>query len=812
MRLHILSILLLALIATNTYSQSNTVRATITVKITGDNHAALPGVTVNLLSQKDSAIAKVAITEQDGTATLDAIKQGQYFLRVTHTGYTTYTSGVIVVDEKNSNITLPGVTLTAAVNQLQNVTVQAQKPFIEKLADKMVVNVENSIVSAGSTAFEVLERSPGVVIDRSDNISLKGKQGVIVMINGKPSGIAGSDLANYLRATPASAIAKIELITNPSAKYDAAGSAGIINIILRKDQRMGTNGSITANYGQGFYPKMGAGISLNHRDKNINIFGSYNYGYRQNYNHLDLYRKFLSDGKTQAAFDQQNFLHFFLKTHSYRAGIDYTIDKNTTIGVVVNGLNNKFTNHGNTRTTVLDGQQQLQSYNNNKGGILDTLGNFAANINLHHNFDTTGKEITVDFDYAGYNSRDGQRFTTDFYNLDNTVAAPQDVLTGIVKGKLSIKSVKADYVNPLKNGAKLEAGFKTSFVNADNDIKYYNASSGTPVYDANQSNRFIYDENINAAYLNYSKDFKKLSVQLGLRAEQTNVKGNQVTTGQKFDTSYLKLFPSAFITYNASEANSYGISVSRRLDRPSYKQLNPFRFYVNNSTYAEGNPYLQPQFTYSFELSHTYKKQITTTLTYSITNNQMVEVLIPSTTQDKVTIETNKNLTRFEYYGLSESAPIKIAKWWNSINNINVYYGLYRGNLANTNLRNGNVTFNINSTNTFTLGKGFTAELTGFYQYREIYAYMDVKPFGLLSAGLQKNVLKNKGTVKINVSDLFHSGTRANNSFRDYIEDFKVWRDTRVVTATFTYRFGNTKVAAARRMTGGAEDEKKRAN
>ncbi len=792
--------------------QQNITRGKIAVKIRDEKNVALQGVTVNLLLTKDSSIAKIAITEPDGTAYFEGVRMGNYFMVITHTSYKKYTSGSIILDEKNLSINVPDVVLTAQVGQLQDVTVQAQKPFIEKQLDKTVVNVENSIVSSGSTAMDVLERSPGVVIDKDDNISLKGKQGVIVMINGKPSGIAGADLGNYLRAMPSSAISKIEIITNPSAKYDAEGSAGIINIILKKDQRMGTNGTITANYGQGTYPKTGAGFSFNNRNKNINIFGNYNYSYRENYNHLDLYRQFLTDGSVTGAYDQTNYLHFIFNTNTYRAGIDYTLDKKTTIGFVVNGIENKFTNHESSHTIVLDGGQTKQSYNDNKGNLVDTLHNFAVNVNFKHSFDSTGKELTVDLDYAGYNNTDGQRFVTNFYTLEGVQNAPQNILTGIVAGNLTIKSVKADYVNPLKNKAKIEAGFKSSEVTADNDIKYYDASSGTPIYDPTQSNHFIYKENINAGYINFNKEYKKLTMQLGLRAEQTNASGNQVTTGQKFDTSYIKIFPSAFFNYTASDDNSFGLSISRRLDRPSYKQLNPFRLYINNSTYAEGNPYLQPQFTYAVELSHTYKQQITTTLSYSVTSNQMVTVLIPSPTQDKITIQTDKNLTQYQYYGMEVSAPVKIAKWWNTVNDVTAYYGLYKGDLANTTLHNGNVTFSINTTNTFTMGSGFTGELTGFYKYREIYGYLDVKPSMLLSAGIQKTIMKKKANIKFNVGDIFHAAISATNTFRDYKETFSVWRDSRVATLSFTYHFGNNKVAAARKLSGGAEDEKKRAN
>lgn len=807
-------LLSIALLAYCKVFSQQTINGKISVKFIDESRTPVPAVTVSLLKQKDSSLIKVAVTETDGIANFENIKEGNYFLSASHTAYQNYFSSVITIDNKNSNIILPDIILIHKTGELKEVTVQTQKPFIEKQMDKMVVNVENSIVSAGSTAMEVLEKSPGVVIDRNDNISLKGKQGVIVMINGKPSGISGSDLANYLRGMPSSSVSKIEIITNPSAKYDAAGSAGIINIIMKKDQRMGTNGTVSASYGQGFYPKAGVGATLNYRNKKLNLFGNYNFDYRDNYSHLTLYRKFIEEGKLQGVYDQDNFIEFLFRTNVYRAGLDYTLSPKTVMGVVVNGIANKFSSNGDTKTDVLDDKEQQISYNNNISRTLDTLKNYAVNVNFKHTFDSTGKELTVDLDYAKYHNRSGQHFITDFYNNDASVALPQNIIMGDVNGKLDIKSIKADYVNPLKKNAKLEAGIKNSWVTADNDIKYYDASTGTFIYDSGQSNHFIYKENINAGYINFGKEFKKISIQAGIRVEQTNVNGNQLSTGQQFDTSYTKIFPSAFINYTASQKNAFGISVSRRLDRPTYRQLNPFRFYINNSTFSEGNPYLQPQFTYSFELSHTYNQAITTTLSYSITKNNITNVLIPSTTQDKITIQTDRNLAEFDYYGLSVSAPVSITKWWSSINDLNVYYGLYKGDLANTVIRNGNVTFNINSTNSFIIGKkGYKAELSGFYNYREIYGYMDVKPFGLLSAGIQKSIFEKRGNIKLNITDIFHTnGNTAINSFRDYKENFTVKRDSRVVTLSFTYRFGNTHVAAARRMSGGAEEEKKRAN
>ena len=768
---------------------------------------------VTLHRAADSVFVKASLSDEQGRFLFENTAMNRFFVRVSQVGYQRFSSPIFVLSAENPNINLRSISLVQDAKNLNEVTVRTTKPFIERQLDKTVVNVENSIVSAGSNALEVLERSPGVVVDQNDNISLKGKQGVIVMLNGKPSVIASQDLANYLRGLPANTLEKIEIITNPSAKYDAAGNAGILNLVMKKDQRYGTNGTVNLSYGQGVYAKTAEGMTFNHRNKKVNVFGNYNFAYRKAFSHLVLDRRFYNNNALVGVYDQDNFITFPFKNHTARIGADYNLSKKTVVGVVFNGVSNRFNPTGDTRTEVLNEAQQLVRYDLNSNRSKENWFNYTANANLKHTFDSTGRELNVDFDYAHYGNHTDQRFTTDYVDANDKKLLPSYILLGDILGKLDIKSVKADYTHPLKKKAKLEMGIKSSFVRADNDLKYYNASNEKPVFDPSQSNHFIYDENINAAYVNYAKQFEKINFQLGLRAEQTNIKGNQLATNVTFDSSYTRLFPSAFINYKYSKKHEWGLSVSRRLDRPSYRQLNPFRFFINNSTYSEGNPYLQPQFTYSFELSYTFKQQITTTLTYSRTNNNITEVIMPAEGQDKITVQTNRNLTEFEFWGVNISAPIQVTKWWNSTNNFNTYYGLYKGKVANTPLHNGKVNFNINSSNSFVLGKkGYVAELTAVYRSRELYGFMDVLPTGQLSIGIQKSFWQRQGSLKLNATDLFYTSIgRATVTFRDYVEKFRVNRETRIVTLAFTYRFGNTKVAAGRRRISGVEEEKQRA-
>lgn len=805
-------LLLLQLLLFPFFTNAQTVvKSKITFTVNSIAHTTIEGATVNLLRSKDSLPVKTVFSDSKGLVEIEGVRAGNYIIKVTMVGYHQFYTTPFTVST-NEEIKLDPVILSASESALKEVVVSAKKPFIERKLDRFVVNVESSIVSAGSTALEILERSPGVVVDQNDNITVKGRQGVIVMIDGKPSPISRSDLANYLKGLPSNAIERVEIITNPSSKYDAAGNAGIINIIMKKDQRLGMNGNLNMSLGQGVYSRVGQGIMLNYRDKKLNLFGSYNYAYRKGFSHLELNRRFYKNGGFEGAYDQDNFIKVPVTTHLLRVGADYYASKKTVIGFVASGNITGFNRQGNNVSMVFDASNTPASSFGTTNRTEDDNRNHSVNFNLKHTFDSTGKELTVDLDYAKFSTESNQRFVTNYYKIDGSLLLPTYILLGDLGGDLSIRSVKADYVNPIGKTQKIEAGFKASLVKADNVLNFYDNSSGTPVYDPTKSNHFIYDENINAGYINYSKEFPKWNFQLGLRAEQTNIKGNQVVTNQKFDSSYFNLFPSAFINFKLDKKNELGLSVSRRLDRPSYAQLNPFKFFLDPSTYREGNPYLRPQYSYSFELIHNYQSKIITTLSYAITNDVITNVIAPLEGVDKVTVQTDKNLTSFAQYSLNISTPLRVTKWWNTVNNLNFFYGRYKGNLSNTNLNNGQPSFNLSSNQSFTFKNGWAAELSGLYFAPAVYGFMQTKSQWQLSAGVQKPVFNKKGTLRLNITDITWSMiSRADIAFRDYLESFRVTRDSRAITLSLTYRFGNNKVAAARRRTTGAEDEKRRA-
>lgn len=764
--------------------------------------------TVALHRASDSTVLKTEFSDAAGTYRFSSVPAGQYFVSASQVGFARSQTNAFAVS--TSNESLPVIQLKSSnATQLKEVTVQARKPMFEREADRIVVNVDGSPLSAGATSLEILSRSPGITVDQNDNLALRGKQGVLVLIDGKRVPMTGSELADMLRSLPANSVEKIELITNPPAKYDAAGSAGIIAIKLKKDGRQGTNGSLTTSYGYGRYGKFTSGINLNHRHKKTNLFGSYNYNDRNVFTQLILHRDFYQNGQFAGSSDQENQGKTHYMTHTYRAGIDYSFSKRTMAGIVVNGMALDAKASIPNVTKTYDAENQLQSSYTSANNRGLRIPNLAGNINIKHSIDSTGKrELSADFDLAHYETHRLQNLATTFI----VPAISPTILAGDLSGALDITSFKADYVHALPNKGRLEGGIKFSQVHSDNNVLFTNIIDGQSVVDTGKSNHFRYDENINAAYINLNQTFNKLTVQLGFRGEQTTAKGQQVIGNAGFSRNYFQLFPSIFLKQPLSKNHDMSLSLSRRIDRPTYNQLNPFRAYIDATTYFTGNPALFPQLSYNVELTHTFKQKFITSVSYSRTDQPIIDVVQPAPDGNRQAVSTFQNLTRSDYYGLTLTIPAQPANWWTMDNNLVAYYQQFVGNLAGTSLNTGIPAYSINTANTFTLGNGWTADVTGNYRSRQLYGFLDIRPLGQLNIGLQKTMLNKKGTLKVNVTDIFYtSPLHATSEYDNYKESFNQRQDTRVATASFTYRFGNDTLAPTRRRTGGAEEEKRRA-
>lgn len=756
------------------------------------------------LFNAENQLMKTEIADQNGKFSFEDLASGNYNLKINRNGNEVYKSENISVTQ---NFTLPSISLNEKM--IEAVTITKTKPYIERQDGKMILNVENSIAATGNSAFEVLEKAPGVSVDTNDNISLRGKGNLLVQIDGKNTPMKGTELANYLRGIPSSSVEKVEFITNPSSKYDAAGTS-IINIKLKKEQRKGTNGSVSTSLGMGRYVKNNNSFSINHRNKKVNVFGNYSFAYREAFNQLYLDRNFYENGNFEKAYIQDNFLKMNFRNHIAKVGMDYYANDKNVLGFSVGFISNKFNPTSNNETKVFDENYLRESTFNTKSNNRDHWKNFSMNLNHKYTIDSLGSELSSDLDFINYSNISLQNFDTRNYNLAGIMTGSPYLLNGNLDGNLNIYSLKTDFTKVFKNDWKLESGIKTSFVKADNDLQFFDVSSGIPDVEEGKTNHFIYEENINAVYGNVIKNWEKFKVNFGLRMENTNVTGTQIVTNTINKKNYTQLFPSAVFSYNLNEKNNLEINFSRRISRPNYRQLNPFKFYLDPTTYQSGNPDLNPETTMNYEFTYSLDSKYFATLSYSKTSNSITDVLKPVIEDgEKVIVQTNENLNSASYFSLNLIAPVKVTKWWDMNNSANFYFGSYTGNIAETPIKNqGNFTFSLNTINSFKLGKGFSAELTANYKARELYAYMDLEPMWFLNIGAQKK-FKNS-TLKFSFNDIFFtSNPKARNVYSSYIENFVVERDSRVMTLSYTYNFGSAKNGQPRK-TGGADDLKQR--
>ena len=775
--------------------------------------------TVSLLKAKDSSLVKFAATNSLGEYEFLNIADGRYLVSVTSVGYGKVLSGEFGISVSNSSVNLPVLVMNEQAKGLTGVTVITKKPFIETKIDKTVVNVDASPTSAGATALEILEKSPGVTVDNDGNISLRGKQGVIVMMDGKQSFLSPTDLANLLRNMPASALDQIEIMTNPSSKYDAAGNSGIINIKTKKGKAAGFNGSVMAGITSSIYkprnalyliPKSQNSINFNWRKNKINFFGNYNPNIFRGRNTLNFENRFLDDNKSITGYNfTETRFKFGNNNHTLKLGLDWYADKKNIFGIVVSG----FTFNGHpTPTTVADltdvnGQleNRLASYTTNK----IRFDNGTLNLNWKHSFDTLGKEITADFDYVVYSNTSDMLLTTDFYN-SSLQKTGTSYLKGHLPSDIGIYTFKTDYTYPIKGG-RIESGIKISYVKNDNGVNYERFLNGNWETDNIRSNHFIYDENINAAYVNYNKQIKKWTLQAGLRVENTIAKGNQVVTHTTFKRDTTNLFPTAFVSYAMNEKNSLTVSYGRRISRPNYQDLNPFTYFLDTLSYRQGNIYLKPQYTHNLELTHSFMGKFITTLNYNNTDDVISQIIKPEP-NSKIRYLTVDNVARFRNMGISITSPVTIAKWWNANLFTNVYNNHYTGIYDTIRIDMAFTSFSVNVTNNFTFGKGFTGELSGFYRYKAINSLTKMEPIYQISLGAQKQVMKGKGTVRLNIRDPFAwQKFEGLNKYGLIDGNFLVRPDIRQVTATFTWRFGkNGQQAQPRRRSFSSQDEQNR--
>ncbi len=750
-------------------------------------------------------MVKAGITDKAGSFEIESTNNGQFLLSYTSVGFNKKYSAPFKLEEGQS-FKAPVVKLDAVSKKLQDVTVTAKKPMIEVKADKVVFNVESSINATGSNALELLQKSPGVMVDNNDNISMKGKSGIKIYIDGKMTQLDSKSLADYLKSINSSDIEAIEMIANPGAKYDASGNAGIINIRLKKNKKYGTNGSADIGFTQGNTPKGNGAVSLNYRDKKINLFSNIG-GYIGNReSELSLYRI-----QNDSIYDQHTLMTNKRKSANIKAGADYFLDSKNTIGVLVttNFSGGSFNTSGTTPIYYQPTNQLIKTLQSSNYVPMNRTN---ANFNVNYRYaDTSGKEIGFDGDYGLFHSTGTSYQPNYYYNNDKSL------LSAIITGNstptdIRIYTAKLDIEQKLGKG-KFGYGAKFAYVKTNNAYDYFNYANNIATKDLSQSNSFVYTENVNAAYVNYNRTFNpKWSLQTGLRLEQTNSEGDltradgQIQADNNVKRSYLNLFPSAAISYNLNAKNTFGLTYSRRIDRPSYQDLNPFENKLDQLTFEKGNAFLRPQYTDNLELSHTFISKINTSISYSHVRDYAVT--ITDTTNGNATYVQQQNIASQNIFGFNIGSPLPIKKWWNGYANIWYNYQIVKGEFNNIIIDVKSPGYGAYMQNTFTLGKNYTAELSGWYNGKGLEGTWVRKAIGGMDLGFSKLLMDKKATVKLTVTDLFHTiHFRANSSYGGTNLTINQTQESQTVRLNFTYRFGSSQIKAARNHKSGLESE-----
>lgn len=773
----------------------------------------LDGATVSLLRSKDSATLKLSASGKDGLFRFENLANGKYLVSVTSVGHQKTVSKLIEITPEQQNVVLSPTVLIGASKDLAGVTVTAKRPLIEQRIDRTIVNVEASITNIGTSALEVLEKSPGVSVDREGNITLKGKEGVLIMVDGRPTQLGGADLANMLRSMNSSGLDQIEIMTNPPARYDAAGTSGIINIKTKKTSNAGYNGSATVGYSHGRYPKTNEAFNFNYRAGKVNIFSNLSHNFLKQYGTINISRNIFQDNTNaiEKIFDQEASRIAVGNAFSGKVGMDFFASKKTTFGAALS-LNRRHLSSDNPNVTrISNASKSLESVTNAMVNNETDWKGLGTNLNFRTQLDGKGKELTSDIDFLSYGSENNQFMVNSYTDAAGRSYIKADSLMGNLPQDIKVYTARVDYVQPLKKGAKFEAGIKSGIVKTDNNANYDSIQYGRIVHDFNRSNHFIYEENINAAYVNLSRPLsKKISAQFGLRVENTNAKGRQITTGEDLNRKpYTQLFPTAFFQYKANDKNNFGANFGRRVRRPSYESLNPFIKFIDRYMYQKGNPALKPSVSNSFEVSHTWKNQITTALNYSYTKD-VVDGVIEQKGQETYTMPANiASLTQF---GFSINANTPINKWWTSSINVNAFNNNYKGVVSSAPIDLRATSFIITGTQQFKINPTLTAEINGRFRNGWYEGVMRAKSIAFMGLGLSKQVLKNQGTVRLSVRDVFHSQIfRGRSQYGNVDFQIKQVNETRVASIAFSYRFSKgKKIAPVKRTAGSASEEQDR--
>jgi len=772
---------------------------------------AISNATVSLLKAKDSSVVKIELSKE-GSFHFQHAANDSFFISISYVGHPTFFSQPFF--HSGAPVSLPAFTLAASKTKLQDVRVVARKKVLDVKPDRTILNVEGTINATGGDALELLRKSPGVSVDNDEKLSVQGKNGVQVYVDNKPMPLNGQDLSNYLKSIPSAQIEAIEIITSPGAMYEAAGSAGIINIRLKKNKMAGFNGSVNAGISASRNGRWEDGFSINYRNRKLNAFASYSGNYGKLESEFELNRVI-----KDTAFAQRNKTLLTKNNHVFKTGVDYTLSSKSNLGAVISGnLNAPEVTNANTTPISYHPTGAVDKILVAENSARQRNTNINTNINYLFK-DTAGRMLTLNADYGYYNNKQDQVQPNTFFDATGKTELYQRHYQISSPTRIDIYSLKADYEQGFAKG-KLGFGGKVGFVKTDNTFHQYQQAGSEWQLDKDRSNFFGYKENVNAAYVNYRRDFTIMALQAGIRAEQTNVEGtlrnfrrngsdySEETSGFKQD--YLDFFPSISVTLAPKTAHQFTVAYSRRIDRPAYQDLNPFEYRINEYTYHKGSTELRPQYTNTVSLTHNFRYKLNTTLSYSRVKDVFGQLV--DTAQGVKGYMVNSNIASQHLTSLNISYPFQY-KNYSLFTNVNSYYSTYKANFGTDRNINLDVwAVNIYAQNSYRFGKGWSAEVGGFYSSPSIWqGTLKTASIWSADAGVQKQIMGGNGTIRASVSDVFKSlKWSANSRFAGQNVDAAGRYESRQFRVNFTYRFGKNGVKAARQIKTGLEDEMNR--
>lgn len=756
----------------------------------------LSGVTVLLYAARDSSLVSTAFTNAKGEFSIMALN-GTYYLVLSAIGYSKYTTATFQL-KSNTNYQVPAIMLVPNSRTLKEVSVTASRSVLERKAGKLIFNIDAAPSTAGLNALEILRKAPGVVVDQNDNISLAGRTNVLVTIDGKQTYLSGSDVANLLKSMQSAQIESIEIISNPGARYEANSTGGIINIKTKKSKGDGLNGNLSLSEGYNKYLVSANSVDLNFRKKAFNIFGSYNDYRGTNVQHT-LIRRVTPGIGNQLYFNQRSKDSANYTAQNFKIGTDFFIGKNHTIGFLMKG-NIQNTDH-NVYSNVNIGDSFLVA-----DSVLKTTSfnasdnsNYAYNINYKGILDTSGQEISVDADYSNYDGQNNATYKNYFYLPDGNFLNNGQIYHNLAPSNIDIKAIKADYTLPLSRIFKLETGLKVASVKSDNNFVYENIADDKLVPDPARSNRFKYDEQVNAAYGMINIALAKTTIQGGIRIERTKSTGNSLTMSTITKKDYTDFFPSLTINRNFDADHMLNFSYSRKINRPNYQNLNPFLYYLDQYTYNQGNPNLKPEYATNLEAGFLYKQKYNAALAYSHVSDVISQALL-QTEGEKYLYQTVLNLGKSDVLSLTLTLPLTLSKWWNISTSLLGYYKQIQSPhfINDESLNSKQLSGSFFAQNNFTLSRLFSADLGLFYSTPQIQGAYKIRSIFNADAGMRYSFPNKNGSLKLGMSDIFHSQIAKVYSVitsNDYF--LQQYSTTTTVRLTFSYRFGKTTVKSA---------------